>query len=192
MVLVGIGWLPGLGLWLDPGLGHGHRGQQADQGQSGRSNAHGDRTRDAPPVRFTLPLLESQVVAAPGRAALKSGEVARRSGLSVKTIRFSCDEGLIQPLGRSKGGCRLFGEEVVAELTLIRTLKALEIPLQDVRRILESRRLGVCTCASLQGTIRRKAGEIGETITALRSLQAELNALLRSREDCGGRRPSAA
>ena len=79
-----------------------------------------------------------------------------------------------------------------AELALIRTLKAMEIPLQDVTRILESRRSGVCTCASLQATIRSKAGEIEQKITALRHLHRELNVLLSSWEDCGGRKPSAA
>lgn len=130
-------------------------------------------------------------VSSPSRIALKIGEVSQRSALPVKTIRFYCDEGLIQPLGRSEGGYRLFGEEVFAELTLIRTLKAMEIPLQAVRQILESRRSGVCTCASLQDLIRHKAGEIGQKIAALRSLQAELNALLSSWEDCGGLKPSA-
>ncbi|NDC34807.1 MAG: MerR family transcriptional regulator [Synechococcaceae bacterium WB9_2_112] len=123
---------------------------------------------------------------------MKIGEVAQRSGLSVKTIRFYCDEGLIQPICRSEGGYRLFGEAVLAELALTRTLKAMDIPLQDVRRILESRRLGVCTCDSLQATIRSKAGEIEHKIDALRHLHKELNGLLSSWEDCGGRKPSAA
>jgi DNA-binding transcriptional MerR regulator len=121
--------------------------------------------------------------------ALKIGAVARRSGLPIKTIRFYCDEGLIHPTGRSEGGYRLFGEEVFAELSLIRTLKAMEIPLQDVRQILEARRSGVCTCASLQETLRTKASEIGQKIAALRSLQAELRDLLSRWEDCGGRKP---
>jgi len=43
--------------------------------------------------------VESQVVPAPPSSPpLKIGEVARRSGLTVKTIRFYCDEGLIQPV----------------------------------------------------------------------------------------------
>lgn len=128
------------------------------------------------------------VVAAP----LKIGEVAQRSGLTVKTIRFYCDGGLIHPISRSEGGYRLFGDEVFAELTLIRTLKAMEIPLQDVRQILESRRSGVCTCASLQDTIRSKAGEIEQKIDALRDLHSELEDLLSRWQDCGGSKGSAA
>lgn len=117
------------------------------------------------------------------------GAVAQCSGLPVKTIRFYCDRGLIHPIGRSPGGYRLFDTTVFNELTLIRTLKAMEIPLQDVARILESRRSGLCTCSTLQATIRAKAGAIEQKITALRSLQAELQALLSSWEDCGGRKP---
>lgn len=117
---------------------------------------------------------------------LRIGAVARGSGLSVKTIRFYCDEGLIHPTGRSPGGYRLFDNDVFGELTLIRTLKAMEIPLQDVREILASRRSGVCTCSALQTTLRTKAGEIEQKIVALRSLYNELHALLERWEDCGG------
>ena len=133
--------------------------------------------------------MESQVVVA---APLKIGEVAQRSGLTVKTIRFYCDEGLIHPISRSEGGYRLFGDEVFAELALIRTLKGMEIPLQDVRQVLESRRSGVCTCASLQDTIRSKAGEIEQKIAALRDLHSELEDLLSRWQDCGGSKGSAA
>lgn len=134
--------------------------------------------------------MESQVVSAPALSPpLKIGAVARRSGVSVKTIRFYCDEGLIQPVGRSDGGYRLFNEEVLVDLSLIRTLRAMEIPLQDVGQILTSRRSGVCTCGALQARIRVKAGEIGEKIVALQSLQAELFAMLDSWEACGGRSP---
>ena len=118
---------------------------------------------------------------------LKIGEVASRSGLTVKTIRFYCDQGLIRPSGRSEGGYRLFGAEVFTELALIRTLKGMEIPLQDVQRILESRRSGVCTCTALQSRIRAKAGEIRQKIEALHSLQSELLTMLEGWEDCGGR-----
>jgi DNA-binding transcriptional MerR regulator len=131
-------------------------------------------------------------VLASSPVALKIGEVARRSGLPIKTIRYYSEEGLIHPIGRSEGGYRLFSEEVFAELTLIRTLKAMEIPLQDVGQILESRRTGVCTCASLQDTIRTKAGEINQKIAALRTLHSELEDLLSRWQDCGSPKGSAA
>ena len=129
--------------------------------------------------------MESQVVAT---GLLKIGDVSERSGLTVKTIRFYCDEGLIEPASRSEGGFRLFGPNVFADLTFIRTLRALEIPLPDVLKILESRRSGVCTCASLQDTIRTKAGDIEAKITALREMHVESMELLGDWQECGGRK----
>jgi len=121
----------------------------------------------------------------------KIGAVASRSGLTVKTIRFYCDEGLIQPSSRSEGGYRLFDEGVFAELALIRTLRAMEISLPDVRQILEARRSGICTCSDLKARIRSKAGEIGEKIVAMQNLQSELFGLLNSWEACGGKTPGS-
>ena len=130
--------------------------------------------------------MESQVAAA---GLLKIGEVAARSGLTVKTIRFYCDEGLIQPTSRSDGGFRLFNPEALNDLAFIRTLRGLDIPLPDVMKILESRRSGICTCTSIQSTIRSKAGEIEHKITALRAMHVELMELLNHWQDCGGRKP---
>ena len=173
MVLVGIA------------LGQDRRSPDPRKQQGDGERTHGKGQAIA--LRCSLPLEECQAVVA---AALKIGEVAQRSGLTVKTIRFYCDEGVIQPISRSAGGYRLFGEEVFAELVLIRTLKAMEIPLQNVTRILESRRSGICTCDSLKATIRSKAGEIEQKIAALGDLHRELEGLLNSWEDCGGRRSS--
>jgi len=122
-------------------------------------------------------------------AGHRIGEVAARSGLPVKTIRFYSDEGLIVPIGRSEGRYRLYGDDVFAELSLIRTLKAMEIPLADGRRILEARRLGVCTCGDLQATIQAKVGEIQQRIVSLQQLGTELQGLLQGWRTCGGQMP---
>ena len=172
-------------------LGQGREGrQQGEERQEGRRRAHGADAARETPLPCTLPLMESQVASAPSlRLPLKIGQVAGRSGLTVKTIRFYCDEGLIQPISRSEGGYRLFDESVFTELALIRTLRAMEIALPDVRQILAARRSGICTCSDLKTRIRSKAGEIGEKILAMQNLQAELVALLNGWEACGGRTP---
>lgn len=113
------------------------------------------------------------------------GAVARRTGLPVKTIRFYSDEGLIRPAGRSEGGYRLFDPQVYEELRLIRTLKGMDIPLLDVRQLLDARRSGVCSCEELRARIAAKAEEVEERIAGLRSLQMELGRLLQSWQHCG-------
>jgi DNA-binding transcriptional MerR regulator len=51
-----------------------------------------------------------------GGPYLRIGEVSRRSGVSVKTIRFYCDQGLIEASTRSEGGFRLFDTAILADL----------------------------------------------------------------------------
>jgi DNA-binding transcriptional MerR regulator len=118
--------------------------------------------------------------------ALKIGEVAARSGLTVKTIRFYCDEGLIHPIGRTEGRYRLFDDSIDQELALIRTLKAMELPLTDILKYLESKRTGTCTCDSLKETIAGKVHGIQKKIQDLENLSSELTRVLLSWEDCGG------
>ncbi|MFC5180228.1 MerR family transcriptional regulator [Actinomadura harenae] len=65
------------------------------------------------------------------------GELARRTGLSVKTVRFYSDEGLVPPAGRTGAGHRLYDVRALARLELVRTLRDLDVDLATVRRLLE-------------------------------------------------------
>ncbi len=64
------------------------------------------------------------------------GQLARRTGLSVHTIRFWSDSGLVPPTGRSAGGYRLYDATAVARFDLVRTLRELGIGLEAVQEIL--------------------------------------------------------
>jgi len=97
--------------------------------------------------------LLSPLEQAPG---LRIGEIAKRSGVSVKTIRFYCDQGLLQPAGRSEGGYRLFSQESIAELAIIRGLRTMDVPIAELGRILEVRRAGLCNCSILKEDIGAK------------------------------------
>ena len=118
--------------------------------------------------------------------SLRIGEVARRTGLPVKTIRFYCDEGLLQPRDRSAGGYRLFDEENLAELAIIRALRAMDVSIPELVRILEVRRSGVCNCSLLKGSIADKMASMDQRISELRIMKDELARLLDSWQDCGG------
>lgn len=68
------------------------------------------------------------------------GELARATGLTVRTIRYWSDEGVLTPVTRSPGGYRLYDAACVARLELIRTLRELGLGLTDVRRVLAGER----------------------------------------------------
>ncbi|MFC5723968.1 MerR family transcriptional regulator [Streptomyces gamaensis] len=51
------------------------------------------------------------------------GELARLTGLTVKTIRFRSDTGVVPPTDRTPAGYRLYDQEALARLGLVRTLR---------------------------------------------------------------------
>ena len=67
---------------------------------------------------------------------LTIGELARRAGVPVRTIRFWSDSGLVPPASRTDGDRRLYDAACVARLELVTTLRELGVSLADVRRVL--------------------------------------------------------
>ena len=126
-----------------------------------------------------------------GSPGLRIGQVAQSSGLPVKTINFYCDQGLISPTTRSQGGYRLFDHSIYNELSLIRSLRAMDVPLSELRRILEVRRSGICNCAALKTTLQSKLSGIEQRMKELYQLPLELAELLEQWQDCGGAKPAA-
>lgn len=76
---------------------------------------------------------------------LTIGQLADRTGLSVRTIRFWSDIDVIPPTRRSAGGFRLYGMEAVARLDLVRTLRELGLDLDTVQKVLTRQ----CTMADV-------------------------------------------
>jgi DNA-binding transcriptional MerR regulator len=71
---------------------------------------------------------------------LTIGQLARRSGVPVRTIRFWSDEGVLPETDRSTGNYRRYDARAVARLDLVRTLRELGLGLDDIRLVLERRR----------------------------------------------------
>ncbi|MFJ2937873.1 MerR family transcriptional regulator [Streptomyces sp. NPDC087219] len=65
------------------------------------------------------------------------GELARRTGLTVKTIRFYSDRAIVAPTDRSPAGYRLYNIDAVARLHLVRTLLELGLDLPTIRKVVD-------------------------------------------------------
>ncbi|MGW4097894.1 MULTISPECIES: MerR family transcriptional regulator [unclassified Mycobacterium] len=92
------------------------------------------------------------------------GELSRLTGVSVRTIRYYCDEGLLDAR-RSSGGHRVFEASAVESLTLVRRLRAAGLGLNAIGDIL-ARRVSIgdavaverrAVDAELAGLARRRA-----------------------------------
>ncbi len=67
---------------------------------------------------------------------LQIGQVAERTGLSLRTIRFYEENGLVVPTTRSEGGYRLYSDEDVARLEVIKRMKPLGFSLEEMHQLL--------------------------------------------------------
>lgn len=71
---------------------------------------------------------------------LTIGQLARRSGVPVRTLRFWSDRGVIPETDRTAGNYRRYDSRTVAQVDLVRTLRELGLGLEDIRLVLERRR----------------------------------------------------
>jgi DNA-binding transcriptional MerR regulator len=70
---------------------------------------------------------------------MRIGEVAKKTGVSLRTIRYYEELRLITPMSRSKGGFRLYDEEVVSRIRLIQSLQELELSLKEIKALMALR-----------------------------------------------------
>jgi DNA-binding transcriptional MerR regulator len=78
---------------------------------------------------------------------LTIGELARRVGVPVRTIRFWSDSGLVPPAARTDGDRRLYDAECVARLELVTTLRELGVSLASVRSVLDGQATAAAVAA---------------------------------------------
>lgn len=98
------------------------------------------------------------------------GELSRRTGLSVKTIRYYSDLGLVPEAARTRTGHRRYDTESALRLDFVRTLRELGLDLATIRRLLDRE-------ADLRSVAARHAEAIGAQIRVLRVQRAVLRAL---------------
>ncbi|MCT2582542.1 MerR family transcriptional regulator [Actinophytocola gossypii] len=101
------------------------------------------------------------------------GELARRTGLTTRTIRFYSDEGLLPPADRTYSGYRLYDAASLARLELLRTLRELGLGLDDAAEALAGR-------SSVVELAKEHVSVLDEQIRVLRHRRAVLRAVVRN------------
>lgn len=67
---------------------------------------------------------------------MQIGDVAARTGLSLRTIRWYEEVDLVPPSARTAGGFRLYTEQDVERLELVKRMKPLDFSLDEMRDLL--------------------------------------------------------
>ncbi|MDI3406953.1 TIGR03086 family metal-binding protein [Streptomyces cavernicola] len=100
------------------------------------------------------------------------GQVARKTGLSVKLIRHWSDVGVVHPARRTPSGYRLYGAEALARLQLAQTLRGLGLGLAAIRDVLERE-------STLPEVAATHIDALEQQIRTLRTQQAVLRSVTR-------------
>jgi DNA-binding transcriptional MerR regulator len=73
---------------------------------------------------------------------LQINEVARRAQVSIRTVRYYEEKGIVAPSAHTSGGIRLYSERDVYRLIFVRRLVALGLSLDEIRLRLGTLRQG--------------------------------------------------
>jgi DNA-binding transcriptional MerR regulator len=108
---------------------------------------------------------------------LKIGEVARRTGIGIETLRFYERSGLLGRPARTEGGYRLYSAEELLRLEFIKRAQTLGFTLEEIKRIMAESRAGDRPCAEVREIVRERLVELDEWLKQMRRYR---NALART------------
>ncbi|MCK6529294.1 MerR family transcriptional regulator [Myxococcota bacterium] len=116
------------------------------------------------------------------KGLLTSGDLARLTRNTVRTVRFYEERGLLVPSARSSGGHRLYTEDQVKLLEWISALRDAGIPLGTMSRIIELRRSDEDrhrVAREIRELLGRELAELQRRVEVIQTVQDELTASAR-------------
>ena len=106
-------------------------------------------------------------------ARLKIGEIARRTGVSVGTLRYYETLGLLCPI-RGENGYRYYGPETMPQVQFIKKSQALGFSLEEIRQILNVRDRGEAPCPLVKELLSHKIERLDAQIQQMVEFKREL------------------
>lgn len=122
---------------------------------------------------------------------LKIGELAKRTGALVETIRYYEREGLLPAAARSDGNYRLYGTPHLERLQFIRHCRSLDMTLDEIRSLLRFRDAPEENCGAVNDLLDKHIGHVATRIVELQALEKQLKTLrglcrrAQAAKDCG-------
>jgi DNA-binding transcriptional MerR regulator len=108
---------------------------------------------------------------------LSIGQLAKRTGERVKTLRYWTDLGLLDA-ERANNGYRLFRAGMAERVTFVRSSQALGFSLQEIKSILNLREAGTRPCEHVRRNLRNHLEQVRTRTKELKTLEHELEARL--------------
>ena len=114
---------------------------------------------------------------------MKIGELANAANCDVQTIRYYEREGLLDAPERLASGYRHYAPRHLARLQFIRHCRALNIPLTEVRQLIEYAQTPYQSCHAVDALLDDHIERVRRHLAALQALEQQLVAL---RQQCEG------
>lgn len=111
-------------------------------------------------------------------ARLQIGELARRTGCNVETIRYYEKVGMLAPPMRTEGGYRLYRADDVRRLSFIRRARELGFLPEEVRAMLRLSDEQTQPCAEVKEVAMSHLADVRSKIADLRTMEAALEILV--------------
>ncbi|SDU92733.1 Cd(II)/Pb(II)-responsive transcriptional regulator [Pseudomonas sihuiensis] len=108
---------------------------------------------------------------------MKIGELAKKAGCQVETVRYYEREGLLPAPARSEGNYRLYGAPHLERLVFIRNCRTLDMTLEEIQRLLALRDLPHESCAGINSLVDEHIEHVQARIDSLQALRAQLTEL---------------
>jgi len=110
--------------------------------------------------------------------AMKIGEVAKRSGIGIETIRYYEREGLLPEPERRPSGYRQYDESSVERLEYIRRAKELGFTLAEIRELLDLSFAAHAGCDHIRQRAEAKVADIEGKIRSLQQMKRSLGKIV--------------
>ncbi|MDQ3311201.1 MAG: heavy metal-responsive transcriptional regulator [Actinomycetota bacterium] len=107
------------------------------------------------------------------------GQVASRSGVLTKTVRYYESLGLVPPADRLANGYRDYPDTTLDRLAFIRAAQSSGFTLGEIREIVAFRDQGHAPCSHVRDLIDRHATDVEQRITELQRMRDDLGRLAR-------------
>jgi Cd(II)/Pb(II)-responsive transcriptional regulator len=122
---------------------------------------------------------------------MKIGDLSNATGVDVGTIRFYERAGLLAAPARQPNGYRAYGQAHLEGLSFVRHCRALDIPLSDIKRLLDFAATPQQDCADINQLVDAQIERVRARLKSLKALEKQLT-VLRGRcsqphatEECG-------
>lgn len=108
---------------------------------------------------------------------MKIGELAKKTGTQVETVRYYEREGLLPTPVRTEGNYRIYGASHVERLSFIRHCRSLDMTLGEIRTLLGFKDAPEDNCEQVNILLDEHIGHVAQRIQELRALEQQLKDL---------------